>query len=189
MSTAADSHAADTPLIELRNVSKRFTGVEALSDVSLAVGAGEVLCLLGDNGAGKSTLIKIMSGVHQPTDGLLLVDGEATSFRSPRDARARGIATVHQTGGTIPLLSVSRNFFLGQEPKRGKGPLTRFDSRLADRVSLEEIRSLGLRRVTRPDQLVGSLSGGERQGVAIARALYFGARVLILDEPTASLGV
>jgi simple sugar transport system ATP-binding protein len=187
VSTASEQ--AQPPIIEIRGVSKRFTGVEALQNVSLSVHPGEVLCLLGDNGAGKSTVIKVLAGVHQPTEGTILVDGNPIVFRSPRDARALGIATVHQAIGTVPLLSVSRNFFLGQEPTKGKGPLRRFDSKLADRVALEEVRSLGLRRVTRPDQLVGSLSGGERQGVAIARALYFGARVLILDEPTASLGV
>jgi simple sugar transport system ATP-binding protein len=117
------------------------------------------------------------------------VEGKQTVFRSPRDARSLCIATVHQSTGTIPLLSVSRNFFLGLEPTKGKGPLKRFDSTFADRVALDEVRSLGLNRVRRADQLVGSLSGGERQGVAIARALYFGARVLVLDEPTASLGV
>jgi simple sugar transport system ATP-binding protein len=180
--------AAD-PVIEVRGVTKRFAGVEALRKVSLVVRPAEVLCLLGDNGAGKSTLIKILSGVHQPSEGELLVDGSPAEFASPRAARAAGIATVHQSGGTIPLMSVSRNFFLGAEPTKGHGPFRRIDTRLAERVSLEEIRALGLTRVTDGSQLVGSLSGGERQGLAIARAMHFGARVLILDEPTSALGV
>jgi simple sugar transport system ATP-binding protein len=178
-----------TPIIEARHVSKRFAGVNALNDVSLSVRAGEVLCLLGDNGAGKSTLIKVLSGVHEPSDGTLLVDGEPVRFDSPRAARAYGVATVHQTGGTIPLMSIARNFFLGAEPTKGRGPLRRFDGAHARQTALEEIRALGLTRVTDADQLVGSMSGGERQALAIARALHFGARVLILDEPTSALGV
>lgn len=177
------------PIIEAAGVSKRFAGVDALSEVSISVRAGEILCLLGDNGAGKSTLIKILSGVHPPTTGMLRVDGEPTSFASPRDALANGVATVHQTGGTVPLMSVARNFFLGCEPTRGRGPFRVYDRRKASRIALEEIRALGLQRVRSADQLVGSMSGGERQGLAIARALYFGARVLILDEPTSALGV
>lgn len=177
------------PIIELKNASKRFAGVEALSDVSLALHRGEVLCLLGDNGAGKSTLVKIMSGVHQPSDGQLVIDGLSVRLASPRSARALGVATVHQSGGTIPLLSVSRNFFLGAEPTKGRGPLRRLDSELADRICLEHLEGLGLRRVRDASQLAGSLSGGERQGLSIARAMYFGARALILDEPTSALGV
>jgi simple sugar transport system ATP-binding protein len=178
-----------TPIIEVRHVSKRFAGVEALTDVSLAVYPREVLCLLGDNGAGKSTLIKIVSGVYEPSEGEIFVDGHPVNLATPRAARALGIATVHQSSGTIPLMSVSRNFFLGAEPTTGRGPFRRFDSKLADHVSLEQIKALGLSRVSNSGQLVGSLSGGERQGLAIARALYFGARVLILDEPTSALGV
>jgi simple sugar transport system ATP-binding protein len=178
-----------TPIIELRNVSKRFAGVEALSDVSIAVPAGKVVCLLGDNGAGKSTLIKILSGFHQPTSGAILLDGEETRFADPRDARNRGIATVHQDVGTMPLMSVGRNFFLGAEPKKGRGIFSRLDTKKANEVALAQIRRFGITRVRDGDQLVGSLSGGERQVLAIGRAMYFGARVLILDEPTSALGV
>jgi simple sugar transport system ATP-binding protein len=177
------------PLIELRGISKRFSGVDALSDVSISVPPGKVVCLLGDNGAGKSTLIKVMSGFHQPTSGTIHLDGKETRFADPRDARARGIATVHQDIGTIPLMSVGRNFFLGAEPKKGFGPFRRLDSETANRVALEQIRRFGISRVRDGDQLVGSLSGGERQVLAIGRAMYFGARVLILDEPTSALGV
>ena len=177
------------PIIAVEHVTKRFVGVEALTDVSMSVEAGQVLCLLGDNGAGKSTLIKILSGVHEPTTGVIRLDGETVRLDSPRAARDHGVATVHQYGGTIPLMSVARNFFVGAEPTRGRGPFRRFDKERAEQIALEEIRALGLRRITRGSQLVGSLSGGERQGLAIARAMHFGARVLILDEPTSALGV
>ena len=177
------------PLVELRNISKRFAGIHALTDVSLSVLPGEVVCLLGDNGAGKSTLIKILSGFHEPTSGSILMGGKDIRFDNPRDARARGIATVHQDVGTIPLMSVGRNFFLGAELKKGWGPFARLDSETANKVALEQIRRFGITRVSHGDQLVGTLSGGERQALAIGRAMYFGAKVLILDEPTSALGV
>ncbi len=177
------------PLIELRRVSKAFGGIEALADVSISVFPGSVLCLLGDNGAGKSTLIKILSGFHHPSSGAILVDGTETRFADPREARSRGIATVHQDVGALPQMSVARNFFLGAEPTRGWGPFRAFDIATAERIALEQIRGFGLTRVTSGGQLVGTLSGGERQVVIIARALHFGARVLILDEPTSALGV
>jgi simple sugar transport system ATP-binding protein len=179
----------NAPLVELREVSKSFGGVQALRNVSCSLRAGEILCLLGDNGAGKSTLIKILSGVHQQTSGDLLIEGRPTRFESPRDARAAGIATVHQDLATIPLMSVGRNFFLGAEPKKRLGPFKFFDSEFANRIALEQIRSFGISRVEDGDQLVGTMSGGERQVLAIAKAMYFGAKVLILDEPTSALGV
>ncbi|HEY8446535.1 MAG TPA: ATP-binding cassette domain-containing protein [Thermomicrobiales bacterium] len=177
-----------TPLVELRNVSKYFGNVIALKDVSMSVYAGEVMCLLGDNGAGKSTLIKIISGVHSPDEGELLVEGKPTRFNSPRDALNAGIATVYQDLAIVPLMSISRNFFLGSEPTRGWGPFKRFDVATADRITREELAKMGI-HVRDTAQAVGTLSGGERQSVAIARAVYFGAKVLILDEPTAALGV
>ena len=175
-------------LLEARGLGKFFGNVIALKDVSAHLDAGEVLCVLGDNGAGKSTLIKILSGVHAPDEGTLLVDGEETRFRSPREARARGIATVYQDLAMVPLMSVWRNFFLGSEPVKGTPPLRRFDVRLAKETVREQLLRMGI-DVRDPDQPVGTLSGGERQAVAIARAVYFGARVLILDEPTSALGV
>jgi simple sugar transport system ATP-binding protein len=175
-------------LIEVRNISKYFGSVIALSDVSMAVQAGEVMCLLGDNGAGKSTLIKTLAGVHQPSEGQYLVEGQEVHFTSPRDALNRGIATVYQDLAMIPLMSISRNFFLGSEPVRGRGLFKRFDVKFADRVAREEMAKMGI-DIRDPSQAVGTLSGGERQSVAIARAVYFGAKVLILDEPTAALGV
>jgi simple sugar transport system ATP-binding protein len=176
------------PLLEVRNVSKYFGSVVALKDISMSVRAGEVMCLLGDNGAGKSTLIKMLSGVHLPSSGQYLVEGKEVHFTSPRDALSAGIATVFQDLAMIPLMSVSRNFFLGAEPTKGWGPFKRFDIQYADRVTREELSKIGI-KVRETTQPVGTLSGGERQSVAIARAVYFGAKVLILDEPTAALGV
>jgi simple sugar transport system ATP-binding protein len=177
-----------TPLLEVRNVSKYFGNVVAIKDVSAAVGAGQVTCVLGDNGAGKSTFIKILAGVHQHDEGELLVEGEPTRFGSPRAARAHGIATVFQDLATVPLMSIWRNFFLGSEPTKGAGPLRRIDIREAQGTMREEMRKMGI-DVRDPEQPVGTLSGGERQAVSIARAIYFGAKVLILDEPTSALGV
>jgi simple sugar transport system ATP-binding protein len=176
-------------LIELKSVSKRFGPARALTDISLAVEPGEVHCLLGDNGAGKSTLIKILSGFHAPSSGAILIDGQARQFSSPRDAQAAGIATVYQDAGSVPLMSVTSNFFLGNELTKGRGIFQRLDQQRSDEIALKELRQLGITRVRDGSQLVGTLSGGERQSLAIARALYFGAKVLILDEPTSALGV
>lgn len=177
-----------TPFVEIRNVSKRFGHVTALHNVSMSVQRGEVMCLLGDNGAGKSTLIKTLSGVHQPSAGVYLVEGEAVRFNSPRDALERGIAAVYQDLSMVPMMSIARNFFLGSEPKSGWGPLRRFDVARANTIAREELAKMGI-DIRDPSQPVGTLSGGERQSVAIARAVYFGAKLLILDEPTSALGV
>lgn len=177
-----------TPLIELRGVSKFFGPVVSLKDIHMKVYAGEVHCLLGDNGAGKSTLIKALSGVHRPSEGEILLEGQPVVFESPRDALDRGIATVFQDLAMLPLMSISRNFFLGREPKRKIGPFSTYDAHRAAQVAREELKKIGI-DIRDPDQPVGTLSGGERQSVAIARAVYFGAKVLILDEPTSALGV
>jgi simple sugar transport system ATP-binding protein len=176
------------PILELRDVGRWFGAVRALDGVSIEVFPGEVHCLLGDNGAGKSTLIKILSGVFEPSDGALLFEGSPIRFDSPRDAMARGIATVFQDLSVIPLMSISRNFFVGREPIKGVGPLRRIDIRKMNEIAQTELEQIGI-RVRDVGQLVGTLSGGERQCVAIARAVHFGARVLILDEPTSALGV
>jgi simple sugar transport system ATP-binding protein len=180
--------AAQRPLIEVREITKFFGPVVALTGVSMTVDAGEVHCLLGDNGAGKSTLIKTLSGVHRPSAGDILIEGEAVAFTSPRDALDRGVATVFQDLAMIPLLSITRNFFMGREPGRRKGPFAFMDMKHADAVTREEMKKIGI-DIRDPQQAVGTLSGGERQCVAIARAVYFGAKVLILDEPTSALGV
>jgi simple sugar transport system ATP-binding protein len=175
-------------VLELDGVCKTFGDVTALDDVSMTLARGEVHCLLGDNGAGKSTLIKILAGVHPPSRGTYRVDGAPARFSSPRDALDRGIATVYQDLALVPLMSVARNFFLGREPTRRWGVLRVFDRRRAAQVATERLAELGI-QLRDPEQPVGTLSGGERQCLAIARAIHFGARVLILDEPTAALGV
>lgn len=177
-----------TPIISMKNIEKHFGSVIALAGVSVDVYPGECHCLLGDNGAGKSTFIKTMSGVHKPTAGEILFDGKPMHFNDPRDAIAAGIATVHQHLAMIPLMSVSRNFFMGNEPVKKFGPISLFDHEHANRVTMDEMRKMGI-NLRGPDQAVGTLSGGERQTVAIARAVHFGAKVLILDEPTSALGV
>ena len=177
-----------TAIVEMRNIQKHFGHVIALAGVSFDIRPGECHCLLGDNGAGKSTFIKIMSGVYKPSDGEVLVEGTPTPFHSPRDAMAAGIATVYQDLAMIPLMSVSRNFWMGREPERGIWPFKTFDTSKADEITVTEMRKMGI-NLRGPDQAVGTLSGGERQTVAIARAVYFGAKVLILDEPTLALGV
>ena len=180
-SNAANSAAY---LLEARHVGKSFAGVEALQDVSFALKRGEVHALLGDNGAGKSTLIKVLSGVYRPTSGCCLIDGQEVHLSSPREALDRGIATVYQDLAMIPLMSVARNFFMGREP----GKFGLFAMNFARKTTMQELEKIGI-VIRDPAQAVGTLSGGERQSVAIARAVYFGARALILDEPTSALGV
>ena len=177
------------PILSLKKVNKSFGPIEVLNDISLDVRPGEVLCLLGDNGAGKSTLIKILSGVYTITSGHLEMDGKPVNLTSPRQASDMGIATVHQFGGTFPLMSIGRSFFVGVEPTKGWGPFKVFDRKKANEVAVKAVRDFGITRIDDGDRLVGGLSGGERQSLAIARAVHFGARVLILDEPTAALGV
>jgi simple sugar transport system ATP-binding protein len=175
------------PLVELVNVGKSYGNITALKDICLRVHAGEVTGILGDNGAGKSTLIKIISGLHQQTEGDLLVDGESTRFVSPADALDKGIATVYQNLAVVPLMPVWRNFFLGQEVRKSSFPYS-LDANAMRATTLTELAKMGI-ELPDVDAAIGSLSGGQRQCVAIARAVFFGARVLILDEPTAALGV
>jgi len=186
--TAGVGRDGAAPLLELRDVGKDYGTVVALHGITTTVRAGEVTCVLGDNGAGKSTLIKILAGVHQPTHGQVLLDGEPVTFTAPREALDAGIATVYQDLAMIPLMAIWRNFFLGAEPTRGRGPFRRFDAGQARQVTRQALGEMGI-DIRDPDQPVGTLSGGERQSVAIARAVHFGARVLILDEPTSALGV
>ena len=175
------------PLIELKNVVKKFGTFTALNGVSLDVYPGEVHALLGDNGAGKSTLIKVLSGVHLMTSGEIKVDGETVNFSSPRQASDAGIGTVYQDLALNALTSVTRNFFLGREIKKGLGPFGLMQMDEMDRITIEEMSKIGI-NISNPNQPVGTMSGGQRQTLAIARAIYFGAKILILDEPTSALG-
>ena len=184
----AKKTASNAPLIDVRNITKHFGSVIALGGVSLQVNSGEVHCLLGDNGAGKSTLIKTLAGVHKPTTGEILLEGKKVSFSSPRAALDAGIATVYQDLAMIPLMSVTRNFFMGREPTKGIWPFRHFDIHKANQIAHDEMLKIGI-DVREPEQATGTLSGGERQSLAIARAVYFGAKLLILDEPTSALGV
>ncbi|MFK0294020.1 ATP-binding cassette domain-containing protein [Streptomyces sp. NPDC090442] len=178
----------DGAVVELRNAGKSYGNIRALHGVSLTVFPNQVTCVLGDNGAGKSTLIKIISGLHQHTEGEFTVDGRPVRFSTPREALDRGIATVYQDLATVPLMPVWRNFFLGSEITKGPWPLRRLDIETMKKTADEELRHMGI-ILDDLEQPIGTLSGGQRQCVAIARAVYFGARVLILDEPTAALGV
>ncbi|BBH13969.1 ATP-binding cassette domain-containing protein [Chromobacterium haemolyticum] len=179
----------DDYILELDQVSKTFGSVIALQKVDLQLRRGEVHCLLGDNGAGKSTLIKTLAGVHRPSGGEYRVDGQPVRFESPRQALDLGIATVYQDLALVPLMSVARNFFLGREPmKKWLGLLPVLDLELAGEVASDKLAEMGI-HIRDPHQAIGTLSGGEKQCLAIARAIHFGARVLILDEPTAALGV
>ncbi len=175
------------PLIETKELVKKFGSFTALNGVSLKVYPGEVHALLGDNGAGKSTLIKALSGVHQPTSGKILVEGKETKFNSPRDASEVGIGTVYQDLALNSLPSVTRNFFLGRELKFGNGPFGILKMKKMHNIAIEEMAKIGI-KIEDPEQPVGTMSGGQRQTLAIARAIYFGAKVLILDEPTSALG-
>ncbi len=177
-----------TPLVEMEGVGKAYGAIVALEGVNLTVNAGEVACVLGDNGAGKSTLIKIISGLHPHTGGTLKVDGQEVHFSSPRQALDHGIATVYQDLAVVGLMEVWRNFFLGSEITKGSYPLAPLDIKGMKEIADAELRKMGI-TVKDINQPIGTLSGGQRQCVAIARAVYFGARVLILDEPTAALGV
>ncbi|MFF5516260.1 ATP-binding cassette domain-containing protein [Streptomyces coeruleorubidus] len=180
--------ATDRPLVELRGAGKSYGNIRALHGVDLKVFPNQVTCVLGDNGAGKSTLIKIVSGLHQHTEGEFLVDGEPVRFSTPREALDKGIATVYQDLAVVPLMPVWRNFFLGSEMTKGPWPVRRLDIEKMKKTADEELRNMGI-VLDDMEQPIGTLSGGQRQCVAIARAVYFGARVLILDEPTAALGV
>jgi simple sugar transport system ATP-binding protein len=176
----------NAPILELDDVGKSYGNVHALRGCSLRVRQGEVTCVLGDNGAGKSTLIKIISGLHDHSEGVLRIDGEDCRFGSPREAQAGGIATVYQDLALAPLMSVWRNFFLGNEIRTGL--LRVLDVDRMKQICHDELAKMGV-IIPDLDRPVGGLSGGQRQCIAIARAIYFGARVIILDEPTAALGV
>jgi simple sugar transport system ATP-binding protein len=175
------------PVIRIENLVKKFGNFTALNGVSLDVHTGEVHALLGDNGAGKSTLIKTLAGVHPPTSGTIYLAGVAQHFRSPRDSSDAGIGVVYQDLALNPLASVTRNFFLGRELTQGPSPFGWMKMAEMDRIATEQMAEIGI-SISDPSQTVGTMSGGQKQTLAIARAIYFGARVLILDEPTSALG-
>ncbi|MCW2849035.1 MAG: transporter, partial [Marmoricola sp.] len=188
MTDTINEHADSTltqgeALVNLQDVGKRYGAIRALKGINLTVRAGEVTCVLGDNGAGKSTLIKIISGLHPHNEGTLKVDGADVEFSSPREALDHGIATVYQDLAVVGLMEVWRNFFLGSELTSSRFPLSGLKVKEMKRIADEELRKMGI-VVKDINQPIGTLSGGQRQCVAIARAVYFGARVLILDEPT-----
>ena len=175
-------------LIEFNNISKFFGKVIALKDVTMQLKKGEIMCLLGDNGAGKSTLIKTLAGVHKPDEGEIIVEGNKTVFDGPKEALDMGIATVYQDLALVSLMSVTRNFFMGREPLKGLSLFKTFDIEKANKIAADRMAQIGI-DVRDPSQAVGTMSGGERQCLAISRAIYFGAKVLVLDEPTSALGV
>ena len=175
-------------IIELKNISRYFGSVIALKDINIQVKLGEVHCLLGDNGAGKSTLIKTLAGVHKPSEGEFLYEGKPTVLSSPKDALDMGIATVYQDLALVSLMSVTRNFFMGRELTKSWGPFKYFDTKTANDIAVAGLAEMGI-KVRNPEQAIGTMSVGEKQCLAIARAIHFGAKVLILDEPTAALGV
>ncbi len=178
----------DVPVLEARGLGKRFGSVVALRNVDVSLRAGEVTCVVGDNGAGKSVFIKMLCGLIRPSEGEILLDGTPTEFSSPRRARSLGIVAVYQDLALTPTMSLWRNFFMGAEPVKGWGIFQRFDVEYAKQAMQTELEKLGV-ELGDPDRAAHTLSGGERQGLAIARALYYGARILILDEPTSALGV
>ena len=180
-------HGTQGAALAGRNITKTFGPVTAVDNVTFSAQYGRVLALLGDNGAGKTTLIKILSGVLQPDSGELLMDGAVTHLRTPAEARRNGIATVFQDLAVCDLLSITRNIVLGNEPCYRFGPISLYNAGEADRIAREALSRLGARMDRDLSSYARTLSGGERQALAIARAMYYGSKCLILDEPTASL--
>ncbi|MCW2696397.1 MAG: rbsA [Modestobacter sp.] len=183
MTTPVPAAPAEAPALELRDLSVSFGSVPALSRVNLRLAGGQVCCVLGENGSGKSTLVSVLSGVQRHSGGQLLLAGRPVRFRSPAQARAQGIATIWPDLAIAPLMSVWRNFFLGAEPTRGRWPFRQLDLAEAQQVTTQAMARVGLPGLD-PDQLASALQAGERQSLAIARALHFGARLLVIDEPT-----
>jgi len=173
----------------MKGIVKRFGHVEALKGVDFHVNRAEIVGLVGDNGAGKSTLVKIIVGVYQPDEGEIYFEGRRIQFKSPREAREAGIEIVYQHLALIDLLSISRNIFLGREPIKSIGPIKILDKKKMTEESWRVLKDIGVRRIRTPEERVAKLSGGERQSVAIGRAMHFKAKLLILDEPTAALSV
>jgi len=178
----------EVPLVKMEHITMKFGRVVALEDVDFEVKPCEIMALMGDNGAGKSTLIKILTGVHIPTSGRIFFEGKPVDIRNPADARALGVETAYQDLALVNLMSIGRNFFLGREPVRMEGPLPWLDTKQMEAKTRGALTDIGI-NVRSADEKVAKLSGGERQSVAIGRAVYFGAKLLILDEPTSALSV
>jgi simple sugar transport system ATP-binding protein len=180
--------ASSRPLVDMQNIHKTFGRIKALRGVNFQVNYGEIVGLLGDNGAGKSTLIKVLTGVHTPTKGQIYFDGQPVDITSPHVAREIGIETVYQDFALVPLMSIARNFWLGREPTRHFGPFRFLDKEKMAELAREALADVGI-KIRDPNEEVGKMSGGERQAIAIGRAVYFGKKLLILDEPTSALSV
>jgi simple sugar transport system ATP-binding protein len=176
------------PLVQMENIRKQFGTIIALESVDFSVTSGEIVGLLGDNGAGKSTLIKVLTGVHSLTSGQIYWEGQPVSINTPHDAHALGIETVYQDLALVPLMSIARNFYLGREPTRRIGPFTVLDHEDMERNTERALLDIGI-HIRSPHHPVGLLSGGERQSIAIGRAVHFGKKLLILDEPTSALSI
>lgn len=179
---------SETPLVDMQGIYKYFGRVQALRGVDFHVDHQEIVGLLGDNGAGKSTLIKVLTGFHTPTRGQIYFEGQPVSISSPHVARQIGIETVYQDLALVPLMSIARNFWLGQEPTRPFGPFQLLDEKRMAEETRKALKDVGI-DIRNPDEEVGKMSGGERQSIAIGRAVYFGKKLLILDEPTSALSV
>ncbi len=176
-------------LVRMEHIDKFFGRVQALEDVNLRVSRGEIVGLLGDNGAGKSTLIKVLSGALRATSGEIYVRGNRVEMRSTTDAIGQGIETIYQDSALVTQLSIARNLFLGREPVKGPRLFNRMDTRLMDEVAADLLKRVGIGKAIPTSTPIGALSGGERQAVAIARAMHFDSDLIILDEPTNNLGV
>ena len=178
-----------TPILELRHISKRFDMTQALDDVSLSLYPGEIHALVGENGAGKSTLIKVLTGIYPPDAGEIFFEGRRVDFKRPRDARDAGIEAVYQSLDLVNLMSIGRNFFLGRELHKKTLGIALLDMSRIRQECREVLKKIGIRRERSPDTVTAVLSGGERQAINIGRAMYFKAKLIILDEPTTALSV
>jgi simple sugar transport system ATP-binding protein len=185
---AHQQNGHETPVVYMENIVKRFGQVSALDGVDFDVRPREIMALLGDNGAGKSTLIKTLTGIHTPTSGQIYFEGKPVKIRNPHDARALGIETVYQDLALINEMSIGRNFFLGREPTRRFAVFKLLDMQTIEKQTRESLADVGI-KIRSANEKVGKLSGGERQSIAIGRAVHFGAKLLILDEPTSALSV
>ncbi|MBM3707364.1 MAG: sugar ABC transporter ATP-binding protein [Actinobacteria bacterium] len=177
------------PLVKMVGISKDYSGVHALRSVDFEIYKGEVIGLLGDNGAGKTTLIKVLLGLEQPTSGEIFLEGKKVKMNSASQSRAWGMEAAHQTLALVPEMNIARNFFLGREITKGYGPFKFLDMREMIKICDEKLTEIGIKRKISSDNKVSFLSGGEKQSICIGRAVSFGVKILVLDEPTAALSI